>query len=323
MLCVFVSMLALSRSRAHPYRIPVNEFVRCRRTVTIVCACVHGGVQLFGIVHGQAIDSPTLLPFLILIIIIFSGCYVHFFLSFRRMCCRCCCCCCCFFCYYFGSFKSAYMRSHVENTIFGKNGIRYERKQFMSKNNVCRFAIFSISPRCIPIFCILSVLYSALLLCRLMPVRSLSLSLALSISMSRAFESELHLINAFDGSRCSIFYFLLFRLLFQNQRPIFYNATEWKLQRYSDRVRSTKTNKKFNAKCIIGEKECMKCFRVAGSWFFFCAGPICALLRLAQRRDPVSYDKDENCGEKQMKRRPKANIRTVDAIYGEIENYFA
>lgn len=99
-----------------------------------------------------------LLPFLILIIIIFSGCCVFFYFG------ECVVAVVVLFFHYFGSFKSAYMRSHVENTIFGKNGICYERKQFMSKNNVCRFAIFSISSRCIPVFSLL-YLSVALFLC--------------------------------------------------------------------------------------------------------------------------------------------------------------
>lgn len=89
---------------------------------------MHGGVELFGIVHVTAIDSPANASishfdyyYFLCLLLVFSVSFYFFAL---------------------GSFKSAYMRSHVENTIFGRNGIRYEWKQFMSKNNVCRFAIF-------------------------------------------------------------------------------------------------------------------------------------------------------------------------------------
>lgn len=145
---------------------------------------VHGGVELFGIVHATAIDSPTTASishfdyyyFLCLLRYIFFLVY-QFFRAF--------------FSPGFGSFKSAYMHSHVENTIFGKNGIRYEWKQFMSKNNVCRFVIC-----CCCCCSISSAVHCNFSVWSLLPWFSWS---------------ESHLINAFDvrDVRSTIFHYTM------------------------------------------------------------------------------------------------------------------
>lgn len=58
--------------------------------------------------------------------------------------------------------KLAYMHSHVQTPYSAKMGIRYEQKQFMSKNNVCRFTRKKILcrlsiPVCVCVLCMVAM----------------------------------------------------------------------------------------------------------------------------------------------------------------------
>lgn len=173
-------MMLMSKTKKGKRR---NNSNKSRRKRTIVCAlCMAAWNYLVLCMQRQSIRQQ-LLPFLILIIIIFSACCVTFFLAYQFF--R------AFFSLGFGSFKSAYMHSHVENTIFGKNGIRYEWKQFMSKNNVCRFV-----NRCCCCCSISSAVHCNFSVLPFLPWFSWS---------------ESHLINAFDvrDVRSTIFHYTM------------------------------------------------------------------------------------------------------------------
>lgn len=134
----------------------VNEFVWCCRwrTVTIVCARRRRIVWYCTLLQ-QSIRQQ-LLPFLILIIIIFSGCYVLFF-AFQRMCCRCC----------ISFFVIILVLSNRLTCVHMlKTPYSAEMEFVTSESNLCpkiMFVVlqfFSISSRCIPIFCFVHLFHS-------------------------------------------------------------------------------------------------------------------------------------------------------------------
>lgn len=139
--CVFLKMLA------------VNEFVWCCRcrTVTIVCARRR---RIIWYCYGNRFANNCFhFSFWLLL---FSLVVTFFFFSFRRMCCR----CCCFF------VIILVLSNRLTCVHMLKTPYSAEMEFVTSESNLCpkiMFVVlqfFSISSRCIPIFCFVHLFHS-------------------------------------------------------------------------------------------------------------------------------------------------------------------